>query len=838
MEADWKPDFTKTDPYEGMPEEYADEVIEKYVPTADRPRPPVPEERLTPEQVRQVEARAEAASQATTADLAVTPPEGDSSDPFPDVIPSEQPDVEDRWRQEATPAVSDGSEPRPRGFRDAQRPPSTTEAAFRRAIGQESEPPQTDSTPSLMKYVAYAGTPLDRTVRYDIHGFLMDNPGSEQMLLDAGFSEEQVAIAGRTPQASGRLATMLAGDIKIDPMATNDQVMSKWNSLSANTKRQLIEDSPEFQRGLRDAARAILPVYGTYYFWDDMSTGWKAASVVGDVVFVAGLLRLPSKMWKGLKVIHADETGTWLRRTGKNTPQLAEVGQYVPGGRTRMLGTKVITPAEVGMSDAQYTRFLKARVNNPYLSPTEWLETEAKTNAWISETLERLRKKQPSKIPSSVPEVGESVIESTEAAARKGQRVLRQPEEARELQRAIEAFNESLATKQPDAIVRSGKTASQIVEEAKRNDAMWRALAAKSLANAQPYGKAEAVSDKDILTLADAWARAQAEKGAPLSDAEMISIVASTLGKKQAARLLKASASDSTTPTHGPGFPLPVSMTDAKAVEGEGTDTSGQTDTSTSTGTSNDTSTDTDTSTGTGTSTKTDTDTDTGTDTDAETGTDTPPDEDTDTSTETKAATGEDTPPPAGPTVADGGKPSGEDKGRRRHRLKLRESGTDRQKRAVIKAAGGAVAWRQGRLRGGDVWKVKYAPYGPHDQLVVLGDPPEGATLVTGPRSAYRTLALKGRPPAVPVKYDSGAVDPVLVPTRSGGVTIRFERDDTVSPREVRVVDGPTETLKARVAKTSRTRKASGARPPDVDLGAGIVETRTRNGRKRHVRLV
>ena len=46
MATAWKPDFTRADPYEGMPEEYARQVTETFVPTEDRPEPPLPEPHL------------------------------------------------------------------------------------------------------------------------------------------------------------------------------------------------------------------------------------------------------------------------------------------------------------------------------------------------------------------------------------------------------------------------------------------------------------------------------------------------------------------------------------------------------------------------------------------------------------------------------------------------------------------------------------------------------------------------------------------------------------------------------------------------------------------------
>lgn len=67
-------------------------------------------------------------------------------------------------------------------------------------------------------------------------------------------------------------------------------------------------------------------------------------------------------------------------------------------------------------------------------------------------------------------------------------------------------------------------------------------------------------------------------------------------------------------------------------------------------------------------------------------------------------------------------------------------TGTESEKRKVIKSAPWAVGFRMGELHGKDVWHT-YIPRG--DEIMkayVLGKAPKGATIATGPRSAYKTI--------------------------------------------------------------------------------------------------
>ena len=158
----------------------------------------------------------------------------------------------------------------------------------------------------------------------------------------------------------------------------------------------------------------------------------------------------------------------------------------------------------------------------------------------------------------------------------------------------------------------------------------------------------------------------------------------------------------------------------------------------------------------------------------------------------------------------------------------------DEEKRAIIKNSKGAITRRQGWLKGGDVWHTVIYPYGDKDHITVVGKKPEGAKLATGPGSGYK-LTASGPMPEKPVKRDLGAVDPVIVPTKAG-VRIYYVKDTTVSTR--RRPARRNKSIRRRPARRNKSIRSRTSRKPQItDLGAGVVESRTRQGRRRHLRL-
>ena len=164
---------------------------------------------------------------------------------------------------------------------------------------------------------------------------------------------------------------------------------------------------------------------------------------------------------------------------------------------------------------------------------------------------------------------------------------------------------------------------------------------------------------------------------------------------------------------------------------------------------------------------------------------------------------------------------------------KLSKDATDEEKRRYISESGGAFAWHQGQLHGKRVWHVAVAPW--DKKICVLGPAPEGATIVEGKGQAYKSIKLlRGEPPAKPVKYEGGAVDPVVSATGDRkGVRIEFVPDKEVYRKgNIRIVERPAEEPKPKLKPRGGFRTRA-KKPRARDLGADIVQ----EGRRRHIRL-
>jgi polyhydroxyalkanoate synthesis regulator phasin len=126
----------------------------------------------------------------------------------------------------------------------------------------------------------------------------------------------------------------------------------------------------------------------------------------------------------------------------------------------------------------------------------------------------------------------------------------------------------------------------------------------------------------------------------------------------------------------------------------------------------------------------------------------------------------------------------------------------------------GSVTWRQGVG-----WWTRWPPYGQQDRIFTRRKP-NGAVMVRDARSAYDTIqTFSGRPPGKIPKFDMGFEDvyvdsPPPIPRRRNRESIGFIRDPQF-----------------------RKHKQAFPRFRQKDLGAGIVETHTKHGRKRHLRL-
>jgi len=126
----------------------------------------------------------------------------------------------------------------------------------------------------------------------------------------------------------------------------------------------------------------------------------------------------------------------------------------------------------------------------------------------------------------------------------------------------------------------------------------------------------------------------------------------------------------------------------------------------------------------------------------------------------------------------------------------------------------GAVAWNQGIG-----WWARWYPYRQKDSDFTR-QKPSRAIIARDSRSAFDTIqTISGLPPGRIPKFDMGIMDvmvsnPPTTPHRQNRESIGFVRDPQF-----------------------RTRKTHFPKFRQNDLGMGIVETRTKHGRRRHLRL-
>lgn len=106
-------------------------------------------------------------------------------------------------------------------------------------------------------------------------------------------------------------------------------------------------------------------------------------------------------------------------------------------------------------------------------------------------------------------------------------------------------------------------------------------------------------------------------------------------------------------------------------------------------------------------------------------------------------------------------------------RIPLLSGKDDKKKRELIKKTKGAVTIRFGALHGKSVWHT-FMPDG--RRIVVIGDAPQGATIVTkGKGSAYATAQAVGGKIFTPIDAKFGAVRARIVPTGMGkGASVTF----------------------------------------------------------------
>ena len=143
----------------------------------------------------------------------------------------------------------------------------------------------------------------------------------------------------------------------------------------------------------------------------------------------------------------------------------------------------------------------------------------------------------------------------------------------------------------------------------------------------------------------------------------------------------------------------------------------------------------------------------------------------------------------------------------------LPKGASNKEKRERISQSTGAVAWRQGELRGKDIWHVIMHPYqSERDYLSVIGKKPSNTTVVKGPGSAFQTIKLRfGKPPVRKVTGDIGFMDFFIEPKGGNKIGIGFKPDpklettgDITIGRKIPRISGRSPRITPRTPRLKR----------------------------------
>jgi hypothetical protein len=106
------------------------------------------------------------------------------------------------------------------------------------------------------------------------------------------------------------------------------------------------------------------------------------------------------------------------------------------------------------------------------------------------------------------------------------------------------------------------------------------------------------------------------------------------------------------------------------------------------------------------------------------------------------------------------------------------ETKPDRDVRSRIKANKGALAWCMGKLGDKDRWDVILYPYQDEsDHVILVGQEPAGATIMRGPKSAFKTASvLHGKKPSgsLSIFKGLGAMSLSISPTGGKKLSLDF----------------------------------------------------------------
>jgi len=292
-EANWKPDFTKPDPYEGAPESYIKKVKESFKPTVDNPLPPFTGQVVDPvkglilndvgevitfeeyeKQLPTINARATAYSETLMAKDNVRLPDGWMPKDTFNTLPEEYQNI----------AKKEGY------------------GALQKKIEADIKA-QEEATNKLVPYEVM--TPLPKGVEgpptpvgTDIAKYLRNHPGDTATLRTAGFSQEDIEDAikyNNQPLSLSQFKTQYFKDKNLDVklpdfndpdydkkmdavLKANDDATEAWKAKYGKSEKDIVKEA-----GIQVAEMVVPGVYVARN-WNKMSGGEKALNIVLDAL--------------------------------------------------------------------------------------------------------------------------------------------------------------------------------------------------------------------------------------------------------------------------------------------------------------------------------------------------------------------------------------------------------------------------------------------------------------------------------------------------------------------------------------------------------------------------
>lgn len=252
----------------------------------------------------------------------------------------------------------------------------------------------------------------------------------------------------------------------------------------------------------------LLQPWAEYWVGPNVAEPWTTKQIAEDIVSGFRLGELVFPAMKALRPGYTKEDVTFLEwiLTGVNVALFAlplwmppvvrgvkrvfprlRVGTYpysepalsrIELARPRIVGTRTITSVEVGMSEAQFARFVKFRVLNPRTTPFHFKAMEAFKWEELMGQVARGARVRPVELPAGI-----TAVQRVEQA-----RILAEVARQARLKAAYPAVKAKWAKQLAEVVARQKPTSAQIVEQALKNEAMWRAMAEASIRRMPPYG--------------------------------------------------------------------------------------------------------------------------------------------------------------------------------------------------------------------------------------------------------------------------------------------------------------------------------------------------------------